>query len=303
MSERTYARWRDQRLSTQHVSLFPHPIPLKDPYQLTEGERSTLYEGIRQHNLVLYDCGGQGQEERSATEDEPMLLALCRQLGLTDPLPNPAAHDTGISRIEAVQAPCDPAAAPNRSRYIPYTTQRLNWHTDGYYNPPERRVRSFVLHCVRGAESGGENWLLDPEILYILLRDHSPALAHALGHPETLTIPADDSAQGSGRRAFHGPVFSWDSDTDALYTRFTRRRHHIRWRTDTDTQAALSMIDTILHHAHPAILRWTLEPGQGIVCHNVLHCRTAFVNPPDKARGRLVLRLRFPQRVSRGGPP
>ncbi|HED33929.1 MAG TPA: taurine catabolism dioxygenase TauD, partial [Gammaproteobacteria bacterium] len=58
--------------------------------------------------------------------------------------------------------------------YIPYTDKKLSWHTDGYYNEPSRTIRAMVLHCVRPAQSGGENLLLDHEMAYIQLRDENP---------------------------------------------------------------------------------------------------------------------------------
>jgi alpha-ketoglutarate-dependent taurine dioxygenase len=66
-----------------------------------------------------------------------------------------------------------------RKEFIPYTDKPIRWHTDGYYNIPERTVRGMVLHCVQSAASGGENQLLDHEIAYILLRDENPDFIRA----------------------------------------------------------------------------------------------------------------------------
>ena len=217
-------------------------------------------------------------------------------MGLDLPLGNPAANDNGVSRIETVPQSVT-SNAGDRSRYIPYSPQRLNWHTDGYYNEEPRRVRSFVLHCVRDAESGGANRLLDGEMLYLLLRDHSPRLAQALCHPETLTIPGDQGDNGSGRGTFRGPVFNMDPLTGHIYTRYTRRKHNIHWRQDTSTLEAIAWINALLDGGEKPIQRWTLAPGQGLICNNILHCRTAFVDRPGRGNGRLLLRLRFGQRV------
>ena len=81
----------------------------------------------------------------------------------------------------------------------PYTNRPLSWHTDGYYNAPEDRIRSFILHCCRNAERGGESALLDPEIAYIRLRDENPRFIAALMHDEAMTIPANHEADGSVR--------------------------------------------------------------------------------------------------------
>ncbi len=298
MDDEAYAGWRADKLAGQGNAPTPPVVPVKDPFHLTQREWSDMRDCVRRHNLFIYDLGRHGDDDRQAIDNDFLLPALCRQLGLTELLANPASDLRGISRIEAVDPDHPRAGAKERARYIPYTRKRLNWHTDGYYNPAEFRVRAFALHCVRGAQSGGESRLLDPELLYILLRDHSPRLARALSHPEAFLIPADDGQSGSGRREFRGPVFSIDGETGALYTRFTRRRRHIVWRKDSDTRAAVEFIASLLDTPHPAILRWTLEPGQGIVCNNVLHCRTAFEDRPGKGNGRLLHRLRFRQRIA-----
>ena len=113
------------------------------------------------------------------------------------------ADDDGITSLQVMPA-------KSKRGYIPYTNKRLLWHTDGYYNDESRKVRAFVLHCVRDAASGGETALLDPEILYIRLRDDFPDLLRALCGDDAFSIPADHATHGSGRPAFTGPVFSVD---------------------------------------------------------------------------------------------
>jgi hypothetical protein len=51
-----------------------------------------------------------------------------------------------------------------------------------------------------------------------------------------------------------------------------------------------------LNGQNPQVLRLRLEAGMGLVCHNVLHDRTAFTDDP--ARPRLLLRARFLDRVA-----
>ena len=60
----------------------------------------------------------------------------------------------------------------NRKLYIPYTDKALNWHTDGYYD--QMPIYSWLLHCVVPAQEGGENRLLDHELVirqYVLKYD------------------------------------------------------------------------------------------------------------------------------------
>lgn len=293
-----YAGWRAARLARLGSVPLPPVVPVKDPFHLSPGEIAAMRDSVRRHNLFLYGLDRRGDGGGPDPDDDALLHALCRQVGLTDALPNPASDRSGVSRIEAVEPGRPRAGGRQRARYIPYTRERLDWHTDGYYSPAGARVRAFALHCVRSALDGGENRLLDPELLYILLRDHSPRLARALSHPEAFLIPADDGRSGSGRREFRGPVFSIDRETGTLYTRFTRRRRNIFWREDADTREAVAFVGALLDGPHPAILRRTLLPGQGIVCNNVLHCRTAFRDRTGSGNGRLLHRLRFRQRIA-----
>ena len=89
---------------------------------------------------------------------------LADALGLRSPdLAGQADPDTGVSTLFA-------DSSTPRSEFIPYTDRALNWHTDGYYYPASRRIRTFILHCLEPAASGGVNRLLDHEIAYSLLR-------------------------------------------------------------------------------------------------------------------------------------
>jgi hypothetical protein len=175
--------------------------------------------------------------------------------------------------------------------YIPYSSRRLLWHTDGYYNAPEERIRAFILHCVRPATEVGENRLLDPEIAYLLLRDADPRHVEALSAPDALTIPANVE-EGAERPARSGPVFSFEGD--GLHMRYTARTRSIEWRDDEPTRAAVRCLEQILASDSPYVFRLRLAAGQGLVCNNVLHDRTSFT---DGTPGRLVYRARYLDRL------
>jgi hypothetical protein len=187
--------------------------------------------------------------------------------------------------------------APEKSArgYIPYSDRPLLWHTDGYYNAPEQRIRAFILHCVRPAAAGGENRVLDPEIAYILLRDADPRYVEALSAPDAMTIPANEEDAAVARPAQAGPVFS--SDGDALHMRYTARTRSIEWRADEATQAAVRFLKGILDSGSPYVFTLRLAGGQGLVCNNVLHDRSAFTNDAAPAPGRLVYRARYTDRI------
>jgi alpha-ketoglutarate-dependent taurine dioxygenase len=197
---------------------------------------------------------------------------------------NPLADEDGVSSLEVT---------PEKSArgYIPYSNRRLLWHTDGYYNAPGERIRAFILHCVRPAAAGGENRLLDPEIAYMLLHDADPRYVDALSAAEAMTIPAN-TEDGAARPAQSGPVFSMDGGK--LHMRYTARTRSIEWRSDEATQAAVQCLKRILESDSPYVFKVRLAGGQGLVCNNVLHDRSAFT---DGTPGRLVYRARYLDRL------
>jgi alpha-ketoglutarate-dependent taurine dioxygenase len=219
--------------------------------------------------------------------DRDVVRQIGARLGLERLQANPFADEDGISSLET---------APEKSArgYIPYSNRRLAWHTDGYYNPPAERIRAFLLHCVRPAASGGENRVLDHEIAYLLLREADPEHVRALCVPDAMTIPANAGEGIESRPAQSGPVFS--SDAGALHMRYTARTRSIEWRADEATRAAVERLKQILEDASPYVFTVRLAAGQGLVCNNVLHDRSAFTDAP--AAGRLVYRARYLDRIA-----
>jgi len=189
-----------------------------------------------------------------------------------------------------------------RREFIPYTDKPIRWHTDGYYNLPERTVRGLLLHCVESAATGGENQLLDHEIAYILLRDENPDFIRALSAPDAMTIPERADDQGVARAAETGPVFSLDANGD-LHMRYTARTRSIAWRDDAITRQAVGFLQGALDAPAgtcPWVLRLCMSPGMGLVCNNVLHDRAGFSDPADASPGgrRLLYRARFCDRIT-----
>ena len=106
-----------------------------------------------------------------------------------------------------------------------------------------------------------------------------------------MTIPAYRSEQGTViRAACAGPVFftTWDG---ALAMRYTSRPRHIQWKKSEAVQAALHQLREVLAQASDLVLEHTLEAGEGIICHNILHARTAFTDVTPHSR--LLYRARF----------
>ncbi len=277
-----YAAWREAKLS--HLPCPHQPLPINDPRRLSEEEKLALLSRCRRYNFAIYEF-----RQETAVGDKTAVFELGRQLGLVRLDANPCAGEDSISSIQLNSGRLHRA-------YIPYTQRPLNWHTDGYYNPVERRIRGFILHCVRDADSGGDTALLDPDLAYIGVRDSDPLALRALMHPLALTVPPNNSTGGAVRGAVSGPVFSVDPVSGCLHMRYTARTRSVIWRRDRSTRHAAELLREILHDSSSLVVRRHLLPGQGVVCNNVLHSRTGFA---DDANGRrLLYRARYHDRVA-----
>jgi alpha-ketoglutarate-dependent taurine dioxygenase len=219
--------------------------------------------------------------------DKSTARRLGERFGLTRLDSNWLADDDGITSL--MVNPQGP-----RPRYIPYTDRPISWHTDGYYNPPDRQIRGLLLHCVRPAAEGGENRLFDSELAYIALRDEDPAFIRALMMPDAMTIPPGTAADGSERGAAVGPVFSVFPD-GRLHMRYTARKRTIFWKDDAALQGAVSRLEALLADDDVHVFRARLEAGMGLVANNCLHDRSGFT---DSGQGRLLYRARYYDRVA-----
>jgi len=278
--ERAYLAWREVKLSTCARSAADLVVEVADPLRLTDAERAALLARCARTNLAVYVSPAQPQA------DSRVPRRIGAQLGLHTLDVNYLADDDGIT-------PLSDTATGTRAGYIPYTNRAIRWHTDGYYNPPERPIRAMILHCVRRAESGGENRLLDHELAYIALRDEDPTHIAALMRPDAMTIPARSEEGEVARGDQTGPVFSVDAD-GSLHMRYTARTRSIAWSEDPAVRAAADALARVLA-TNSHVLTVRQEPGMGIVCNNVLHDRAAFTDSP--AHTRLVLRARYYERI------
>jgi hypothetical protein len=277
-----YRAWREGKLAARPRRTDELLVAVGDLARPTRAEHAALLQRLRRANMALYQCDP--DTPRAA------VLAFAGRFGLATLDHNPAADDDGLSAIQV-------QATDQAGEFIPYTDRAIRWHTDGYYNPPARTIRAFLLHCVRPAATGGVNALLDPELLYLRLRDRDPALVTALVHPQAMTIPAHVEAGVVRRPEQAGPVFSVlrGGPRPALHLRYTARTRSIRWRDDAATRAAVAALAELLDEPVADAFVHRLEPGQGLLCNNVLHARSAF---RDTGAGRLLYRARFHERVA-----
>lgn len=275
-----YARWRDWKLANVPRSVAELIVEVRDPRAVSAVEREALLQRIRRCNMAIY-------VSPARAEDSAIPRLLGQQFGLEHLDANWLADEDGVSEIKVSNG--------TRQSYIPYTDRPIKWHTDGYYNSPERAIRGMVLHCVRGAASGGENRLMDHEMLYLLLRDAESQHIRALMRPDAMTIPERVDETDGVRPAQSGPVFSLDAATGSLHMRYTARTRSIEWKQDDATLAAVAALAKVLDSASPYVYRAKLEPGMGLLCNNVLHDRAGFSD--DAAHPRLLYRARYYQRI------
>jgi alpha-ketoglutarate-dependent taurine dioxygenase len=279
-----YSIWRKEKLDDYPVNVEALRVEVVDPHALSDTEQRRLLQVCCKTNMVIYT------NRLGGLADKQIPRRLGEQFGLTRLDSNLLADEDAVSSLQVM---------PEKSGrgYIPYSNRRLLWHTDGYYNPPERCVRAFVLHCVSPAASGGENALLDPEIAYLELRDENPEHIRALMAPDAMTIPANAEAGGENRPAQTGPVFSIDSATGSLHMRYTARTRSIEWKPDAATRNAVKALEQLLSGDSPHVFHYRLAAGEGLLCNNVLHNRTEFADDVDKGISRLIYRARYYDRI------
>ena len=151
------------------------------------------------------------------------------------------------------------------------------------------------MHCVQPAAVGGENLLLDHEIAYMQMRDENPDYIKAFMRETAMTIPPNIENGKEIRGSQTGPVFSVDS-SGHLHMRYSARTRNIEWYDDELTREAVDYLNSLLNANNPYVFSYSLRQGEGIICNNVLHCRTDFED--DATHKRLLYRARYFDRVS-----
>ena len=208
-----YARWRAQKLAKFPSSSEELLVEIRDLTNVSKAEEGAIAARIRRAGMAIYISSA------DATKND--VQAFGQHFGLKSLDKNPYADEDAITPLHDSQQ-------EGRKLYIPYTNKAINWHTDGYYNENDRTIRAMLLHCRHPAGlSGGENQLFDPEIAYILMRDHDPDMIKAFMHDNAMTIPSNATDDHVDRQDSTGPVFSVDPKTNALQMRYTARKRHV----------------------------------------------------------------------------
>ncbi len=280
--DETYRRWRDQKLAKAARTLSDLVVEIRNPENPGGAEFDALMQRLRHNNMALYDTGGKAVSKAA-------LRQFGLRFGLVNLDANPYSDEDAVTSLEVKS--CRDGAI-----YIPYTSRAISWHTDGYYNSPERQVRGLILHCARPAAKGGENAVMDPDMAYIHLRDLNPQFIMALSDKEVMSIPPNEVNDFIERGESTGPVFSL-TRPGALHMRFTARKRHIRWKDDDLTKEALKALMAFLGSDTPYIYRHLMQAGQGLIGNNPLHDRAGFSDAgADNAR--LLYRARYYDRIA-----
>ena len=277
-----YHAWLENKMDDYPQEIEDIIVEVNDTKKLSAAEFKVIRDLVKKTNMAIY-AGNTGSDP-----DKTIPVSLANQFGLSMPDDNRGADD-GITALKV-------AGDDWRGEYIPYTNRSIHWHTDGYYNSADHQIQSLLLHCVSPAASGGENALLDPEIIYIRLRQENPDYIRVLMQPDVMMIPANINKEGKMIRPDrYGPVFSILPDGN-LHMRYTARTRSIEWKQDPLVSAAVALLHDYLHTDSPYIYRGTLQSGQGLISNNVLHDRSGFEE--DDEHKRLLYRMRYYQRVT-----
>lgn len=104
------------------------------------------------------------------------------------------------------------------------------------------------------------------------------------------------------RDSITGPVLTVNQKTGALHMRYTARTRSIEWKQDALTREAVNYLESLFSGGSAYILRHRLESGQGLICNNVLHNRTGFIDDKEEAgKQRLIYRARYYDRINDTG--
>ena len=280
-NESEYQRWKKAKLERYSRFNSQRIIKIADYGRLSTETLNEFANQLNAFNYAFFELDTANRELSTHN-----FLTLGQQFGLNRIDANPGSGSDGVTLLSVVDS------ADKRSRYIPYTNRALSWHTDGYYNPISSRIDAFTLYCVNQAGQGGDNFMLDHEMVYMQIRDTDPDLLVALMDSTVMEVPANISNHRVIRRAESGPVFIVDSETGRLNMRYSARPQNIAWKTDVLSRRAVNLVRELLVDSE-YITGLKLESGQGIVCNNVLHGRGAFLDSAAGESSRLYYRARY----------
>jgi Taurine catabolism dioxygenase TauD, TfdA family len=281
-NEKSYQLWKEKKLSAYPDSIEQLIVEINNPSNLSTTEKQQMQTLLDKTNMVIYNIHP-ANKSTDFEQNKQMVQKLGEQFKLINLDHNECADNDAITALQINQKGL-------HKHYIPYTNKAINWHTDGYYNRLNEQIYSLILHCVCPAENGGENKLLDQEMVYIQLRDQNPMYIQALMDPDAMMIPKNVIDGELIRPDRSGPVFMFD-ESNYLHMRYSARKRNVVWKNDDMVKEAEIALREIMQNGDKYQFQGKLQPGQGLLCRNVLHTREQFDDPDHSQR--LLFRGRY----------
>ena len=266
-----FLRWAEEKEKNIPQNSDGILVNIHDINNVKPSEIAKIKETIYKHNSCIYSS-------KIALKSNTNLLKFVELVGMrTYDCNNIDSNE--ISTITPLQN--------SKINYIPYTDKPLNWHTDGYYD--KKSIFSWLLHCVNPATQGGENYLLDHELVlreYLLRNDD----INNLMAEDALTIPA---SKDTSRPEISTYIFSFKNKYKRLHMRFSMRKDNIGTSAKA-SPAIIKLREIIEDDCAKYSLTYKLQKNEGIITNNILHGRKAFKD--DKVK-RKLLRIRSYERL------
>ncbi len=133
-NDAAYQAWREAKLRDYPQRIEELVVEVADPRSLTAAEHDALLARCRKTNMAIYAGPDLG-------EDKGVPRLLGRQFGLERLDANLMSDEDEISTLTVAEN------GEKKGEFIPYTDRPIRWHTDGYYNRPERQILGMLLHC------------------------------------------------------------------------------------------------------------------------------------------------------------
>lgn len=291
--DKAYQQWVNEKLSAYDKRLandFPLIIDINPDGDISADALTIIKEHINDYNFALYHLSGNVKDHLASVKN------IGSQMGLKELDKNLCAREDRITKLMVTEQ-------GRGNLYIPYSNKAIGWHTDGYYNPMHQRVLALVLHCEQPSEQGGINELLDHDMAYIHLRNENPDFIRALSRPEVMCIPENIENGVKIRPQTCSAVFMPEfvnadepEKSPVLAMRFSKRKRNIIWKQDSLTQEALTCLFEFLESDSPYHVAYRLKSGEGVICNNVLHTRSAFTD--SALNTRVYYRARYYNRIT-----
>ena len=266
-----FLRWAEEKEKNIPQNSDGILVNIHDINNVKTSEIAKIKETIYKYNSCIYSS-------KIALKSNTNLLKFVELVGMrTYDCNNIDSNE--ISTITPLQN--------SKINYIPYTDKLLNWHTDGYYD--KKSIFSWLLHCVNPATQGGENYLLDHELVlreYLLRNDD----INNLMAEDALTIP---ESKYTSRSEISTYIFSFKNKYKRLHMRFSMRKDNIGTSAKANS-AVIKLREIIEGNCAKYSLTYKLQKNEGIITNNILHGRKAFKD--DKVK-RKLLRIRSYERL------